>query len=58
MYVGRIFGETTIYFMALLWKNGHFCEILGYFGPFRAISRYPEDQNFFPGIISSPVTFC
>jgi len=34
--VGRIFGETTIYFMALLWKNGHFCEILGYFGLFWA----------------------
>ena len=31
MYVGRIFGETTIFSMALLCKNGHFSEILGHF---------------------------
>ena len=30
-YVGRVFGETTIYFMALLLKNGRFFLILGHF---------------------------
>jgi hypothetical protein len=36
-YVGRVFGETTIYFMALILKNCHFLLILGYFGSFWAI---------------------
>ena len=36
---GRVFGETMIYFMALLWENDHFLMILGYFGPFLAILR-------------------
>ena len=34
---GRVFGETTIYFMALLWENDHFLKFLGYFWPFLAI---------------------
>ena len=27
-HIGRAFGETTIYFMEMLWKNGHFSKIL------------------------------
>ena len=50
-YVGRVFGETTIYFMASLWENHHFLKILGYFGPFLAILM------FFPCIILSSMTF-
>ena len=57
MYVGRVFGETTMYFMEILWENDHFFEILGHFGPFLAISRYPEYQMFFPRIIFSSMTF-
>jgi len=48
MYVGRVFGETTIYFMGILWENDPFLEILGHFGPLLAISKYPEYQMFFP----------
>ena len=50
IYVKGVFGDTTIYFMSLIWKNDHFNEILGHFGPFWAFSRYPENQNFFPVI--------
>ena len=40
MYVGRVFGDITFYFML-------FCEILGHFGPFLANSRYLEYWNDF-----------
>ena len=57
MYVGRVFGETTIYFLGILWENDHFLEILGHFGPLLAISRYSEYQMFFPCIIFFSMTF-
>ena len=57
MYVGRVFGETTMYFMEILWENDHFFEILGPFEPFLAISKYPEYEMFFPSIILSSMTF-
>ena len=34
MYVGTVFGETTMYFMEILWENDHFLEILGLFNHF------------------------
>ena len=50
MYVGRVFGETTVYFMEILWENDHFFEILGPFEPFLAISRYPDYEMFSPAL--------
>ena len=51
IYGGRVFGDTTMYFMSLLWKKWPI------FSEFSDISRYPEYQNFLPGIIFSPITF-
>ena len=58
MYVGRIFGETTIYFMAILWKNGHFglfWAILGRFEPFVGTQNF---WIFVPCFIFPQMTFC
>ena len=57
MYVGRVFGETTLHFMEILWENDHFFEIWGPFEPFLPIYRYPEYEMFFPYIILSSMTF-
>ena len=57
MYVGRVFCETTMYFMEILWEYDNFFEILGPFEPFLAISRYPDYEMFFPCIILSSMIF-
>ena len=57
MYVGRIFGYTIIYLMALYWRNGHFWEILGNFGLFWVPVGTQNIKKKFSGIIFSPMTF-
>ena len=57
MYVGRIFGETTIYFIALLWKIAIFVKfwaILGLFEPFLGTQNF---WIFVPCIIYPLMTF-
>ena len=57
MYVGRIFGYTIIYLMALKWRNGHFWEILGNFGLFWVPVGTQNIKKKFSCIIFSPRTF-
>ena len=57
MYVGRIFGETTIHFIALLWKIAIFVKfwaILGLFEPFLGTQNF---WIFVPCIIYPLMTF-
>ena len=51
MHVGRIFGYTSIYLMALKLRNGYFWEILGNFGPFWVPVGTQNIKKKFSGII-------
>ena len=42
------FWRNNYLFHCIIVENSHFCEILSYFGPIWAISRYPEFLNFCP----------
>ena len=42
------FWRNNYSFHCIIVENSHFCEILSYFGPIWAISRYPEFLNFCP----------